>query len=302
MIENTLYDYWPISARPRLRLPGGARVGFWIGLNIEHFRLDRAATSILSWTESHVPDPLNYGWRDYGVRVGIWRMVELLDRLGLRPSVLLNADVCAKYPEIIEAGRERQWGWLAHGKTNSVPQQGMTADEERVFLREILDTIESSTGRRPRGWLGPAMSETFETPHLLAELGVDYLLDWCNDDQPYPMNPRSGRLISVPYAVEINDIIQFLARGVTPADFASMMIDQFETLYEEGAENGRIMAVSLHPFLINQPHRHRHLARALEHITRRDDVWLPTADEIAAWYYDEVYEDATACIRERRPR
>ena len=294
------FDYWPIVERAPLSFPGGARVAFWIGLNIEHFQIDKAATSIFPSTSTNVPDPMNYGWRDYGVRVGVWRMAELFDRFGIRPSVLVNSDACTYYPEIIEAGRKRGWPWLAHGKTNSVMQQGMNPEEERTFLTEVIDAIERGTGKRPRGWLGPALSETFETPHLLAELGLDYILDWCNDDQPYPMNVRTGRMISIPYSVEMNDIILFLARGVTPEDFASMLIDQFDALYEDGAHNSRVMGVSLHPFLVGQPFRRKHLARVLDHVTRHSNVWLPTSDEIADWYYTNVYSDAVHHLRERR--
>jgi allantoinase len=298
--ENALYDYWPISARPPLRLPNGARMAFWLGLNVEHFRMDMPGTAVLPKTMNNVPDPLNFGWRDYGNRVGVWRMIELFDRYGIRPSVLLNSDVCSRYPDIIEAGRVRDWTWLAHGRTNSVMQQSMPEEEERAFLTDVVQTIEAATGRRPRGWLGPTLSETFATPHLLAELGLDYILDWCSDDQPFPLNVRSGRMISVPYSVEINDIIQFLGRGVSPHDFADMVIDQFDTLYEEGATTGRIMAISTHTYLLGQPFRRPHLERVLKHVTSRADVWLPTSDEIATWYYDQVYAEATQALAERQ--
>ena len=243
------------------------------------------------------PDPLNYGWRDYGPRVGIWRMMDLLDRYRIRASVLLNSDVCTYYPEIIEEGNRRDWIWLAHGKNNSAFQANMSLDEERRSLTEVVDTIKQQTGKQPRGWLGPALTETFNTPNLLAELGVDYLLDWCNDDQPYPMKVDRGRMISVPYSIEVNDIPVFLGKGYTAEQFSQMIVDQFDTLYAEGEQSGRVMCLALHPFLVNQPFRHKYLDRALDYISSHDSVWLTTSDEIADWYYEHYYQQAMAQTR-----
>ena len=187
-MDLDLYDYSPIVERDPIQWPGGARVAFYVGLNIEHFELDRPSTSIWEGTSALVPDPLNYGWRDYGPRVAIWRLADSLDRHGLRASVLLNSDVAQRYPQIIEAGRARDWAWLAHGKNNSILHTGMDAATERALLTEVVSMVERATGRRPRGWLGPGLTETLHTPRLLAELGVRYLLDWTNDDQPYRLN------------------------------------------------------------------------------------------------------------------
>lgn len=293
-MDNTRYEYWPLVDRPRLDLPGGARLAFWIGYNIEHFAVDKPSTSIFDGTAMLRPDPLNYGWRDYGVRVGVWRMMDLLGEHGIRASVMLNSDVCAHYPRIIEEGGKLGWTWVAHGKNNSTFQTGMTPDDERAYLTDVITTIADSTGHRPRGWLGPGLTETFATPDILAELGVDYVLDWCNDDQPYPMNVSSGRMISVPYSIEINDIPLFLGRGYTGEQFYQAVIDQFDQLHAEGERSGRVMGLALHPFLVNQPFRHKYLARALEYITGHDDVWFTTSDEIADWYYREYYDHAAS--------
>jgi polysaccharide deacetylase len=171
-MDNDLFDYTPIVEREPIHWPGGARVAFYVGLNIEHFHVDSPSTSLWEGTASLVPDPLNYGWRDYGPRVAIWRLIETLDRHGIRASALLNSDVSEHYPQIIEAGRARDWAWLAHGKTNSSLHTGMHVDEERALITDIVETIEAATGRRPRGWLGPGLTETFQTPTLLAELGL----------------------------------------------------------------------------------------------------------------------------------
>ncbi|MFC0106242.1 polysaccharide deacetylase family protein [Kibdelosporangium aridum] len=292
-MDNTRYEYWPLIHRPRLELPNGARLAFWIGYNIEHFEVDKPSTSIFDGTAMLQPDPLNFGWRDYGARVGVWRMMDLLSRHNIRASVTLNSDVCARYPQIIEEGNKLDWIWLAHGKNNSIFQTGMSPEDERAYLTDVITTIKDSTGKQPRGWLGPALTETFNTPDILAELGVDYVLDWCNDDQPYPMKVKQGRMISVPYSIEVNDIPMFVSKGYTGEQFYQAVVDQFDQLYAEGAQTGRVMGLALHPFVINQPFRHKYLARALEYITGHDDVWLTTSDEIAEWYYREYYDSVT---------
>ena len=281
-MENGLYDYSPIVEREPIHWPGGARVAFYVGLNIEHFHLDRPSTSLIDATASLVPDALNYGWRDYGNRVGIWRLIESLDRHGIRASVLLNSDVCERYPQIIEAGRRRNWAWLAHGKTNSTLHADMTEAQERTALADIVTTIETATGQRPRGWMGPALTETFRTPALLAELGLSYVLDWTNDDQPYPLNVPG--MFSLPYTVELNDLGVFTMKGFTGSEFLQMFKDHLDQIYADSAGSGRVMALALHPFVIGQPSRHKYLDQALEYAADHPGVWLTTSDDIADHY------------------
>ncbi|MQB44609.1 polysaccharide deacetylase family protein [Rhizobium sp. ICMP 5592] len=281
-MENTLYDYSPIIDRPKIAWPNGARVAFYVGLNVEHFELGKPSTSIWQGTAHLQPDPLNHGWRDYGTRVGIWRMIESFDRHGIRPSVLLNSDVVAHYPEIIEAGRRRNWAWLAHGKTNSMLHANMAPEEERHFLTDVIDTIEHATGQRPKGWMGPGLTETFETPRILKELGLSYVLDWTADDQPFALNV-SG-MISVPYSVELNDLLLFGANGLTGEQFYQTVVDQFDQLYADSASSGRVMALALHPFVVGQAFRAKYLDKALAYIAAHEGVWLTTSDEIAAHY------------------
>jgi len=285
-MEIPFYEYTPIVERPRLQLPDGKRLAVWIGLNIEHYVYGQRALSLAEFTAHLVPDPLNYGWRDYGPRVGVWRLMELLDRYGIRASAIVNADVFANYPQIVAAGRERGWAWVGHGQNNSRWHAGMEREEERGLLTEIVSAFISATGARPRGWLGPALTSTANTVDLLAELGFDYTLDWANDDQPYGMKPSSGRLISIPYSSEVNDIPAFLLHHQTGEQFAQSVIDQFDVLYEESATSTRVMGIGIHPFLVGQPFRTKPFARALEHIVARQDVWLATSDEIAAWYLE----------------
>jgi peptidoglycan/xylan/chitin deacetylase (PgdA/CDA1 family) len=281
MADNELYDYSPITERPTIGWPGGKKVACYIGLNVEHFLIDRPSTSIWPGTADLVPDALNYGWRDYGVRVGIWRLAESLDRHGVRASVLLNSDVVRHYPQIVKAGVERDWAWLAHGRTNSVLHTGMDPDEERRVLTEIVDTIAEGTGRRPRGWMGPGLTETFDTPRLLAELGLGYVLDWTNDDQPYPL--KVPGMISVPYTVELNDLMLF-ANGTTGPQYLQIVKDQYERLRADSEHSGRVMALALHPFVIGQAFRAKYFDQALAYLAAQPDVWLTTSDDIAEHY------------------
>ena len=281
-MDVDLFRYSPIVDREPLEWPNGARVAFYVGLNVEHFHVDSPSTSLNAATAELVPDPLNYGWRDYGARVGIWRLIESFDRHGIRPSVLLNSEVPDRYPQIIEAGRRRDWAWLAHGTTNSRLHTGLELEEERATLRESAETIERATGRRPRGWLGPGLTETFATPKLLAELGFGYVLDWTNDDQPYPLTVPG--MLSVPYSVELNDIGLFTFSGLTGPEFLQTVRDQFDQLYADSATSGRVMSLALHPFVIGQAFRHKYLDQALDYIAHHDGVWLATSDEIAEHY------------------
>lgn len=276
-------------------MAGGALVAFYVGLNVEHFLLDRPSTSLNQATSALVPDPLNYGWRDYGPRVGIWRLTEIFDRHRIRPGVLLNSDVTDRYPQIIEAGLERNWAWLAHGRNNSTLQTGMSADEERAYLTGVVETIERATGQRPRGWLGPGLTETFQTPRLLAELGLSYVLDWTSDDQPYQLNVPG--MLSIPYSVELNDLGIFTMQGLTGPQFVQTVTDQFDQLYAESANSGRVLALALHPFVSGQPFRYKYLNKALEYITSHPGVWVTTSDEIAEHYTRTAPYDAPQLAR-----
>lgn len=284
MMDNELYAYSPLPERSPLRWPDGARVAFFVGLNIEHFRIDRRSTSIEHVTAGLTPDPMNYGWRDYGVRVGIWRVMDLLDEVGIRPSVLLNSDVCDRYPQIIRAGVERDWVWCAHGSTNSELHSGYDEETERQLLADMIGQVEQATGRRPRGWLGPALTETFNTPRLLRELGLDYVLDWCCDEQPFDLEVEG--MISVPYSIELNDITAFVGRGLGPGEWVQMVLDQLEGLLADGEQTGRVLALPLHPFLVGQPFRAKYLRSLLREIVATEGVWVTTSDGIADHYLE----------------
>jgi allantoinase len=277
-------------------------MAFYVALNIESFVPGERGAG-LAPPFALPMDPMNQGWRDYGTRVGVWRMMELLDAHDLRASVLLNSDVCRAFPQIIEAGVTRNWAWLGHGVTNSRNWVNMEPAEEGRLLDSIVADLASATGTPPRGWLGPAFTETENTLPLLAERGFDYSLDWAGDDQPYPLEIEGRRFISIPYPTEINDVSAYLMWHWTPEQFATAILDQFATLHCEAKRRpGVVMALSIHPFLSNTPFRHGYLDNVLRHIRAHDDVWFPTTDEIAAHYFAEHYDVAVAAIAaQQRP-
>jgi allantoinase len=212
--EHDRFDYSPIIDRPRLSWPNDARVAVWVIPNIEHFLFDRPSTRLTNLPVN--PDVLNYSWRDYGVRVGIWRMMEVMERYGVKGTVALNSDVCARYPRIIEEGKKLGWEWMGHGNNNSTLFAGQSEAEERALIKDVVTTISKSVGKAPRGWLSPALSETMRTLDILAENGIEYVGNWVNDDQPYPMRVKKGSMIAMPYSVEINDIPALLDLHQSP--------------------------------------------------------------------------------------
>jgi peptidoglycan/xylan/chitin deacetylase (PgdA/CDA1 family) len=206
--------------------------------------------------------------------------------------VALNSDVCRHYPRIIEAGNKLGWEWMGHGISNSELLNEQPEKEERELIRQVIKTIAAGTGRRPRGWLSPALSETYHTLDLLAEAGIEYVGNWVNDEQPYPMRVKKGSMISMPYSVELNDIPAFLDLHRSPEDFGRMICDQFDVLYEDGAKSGRVMSICLHPFLIGHPHRSKYLEKALAHIRSRQEVWLATGSAIVDHYKQNYLEQS----------
>jgi allantoinase len=283
-VHQDRFAYSPISQRPRLEFPNGARVALWVIPNIEHFQFDRPSTSITAITTQLVPDVLNYSWRDYGARVGVWRMMEVMERYGMRGTAALNAEVCDHYPEIIKSGNALGWEWMGHGINNSQMMANRSEEDERLLIRDILAKIQAGTGFRPRGWLSPALTETHNTLDLLAAEGVDYVGDWVNDEQPYDMRVKTGKMTSIPYSIEINDIPVLLDLKQSAETFGRMIRDQFDVLYEDGAQTGRVMSICLHPFLVGHPFRSKYLAEAFAHIASRQQVWIATGSEIIDWW------------------
>ena len=283
-MNNERYGYDPIVGRTPLRWPGGARVAVWVVPNLDHYHLDGAGPLWTRQNAGHVPDNYNHAWRDYGPRVGIWRQMAIFDRYGVRVTASLNAEVCDHYPLLVEEGLKRGWEFIGHGLSSSYSLAGLGEDDERAVIAGTLDRIERAMGRRPRGWLSPSLAETPRTPELLAEAGVDWVADWCGDDQPFPLRVAGGSLLALPYTVELNDIPLCLHQSHTGREFYAAVRDQFDALHAEGRESGRVMAISVHPFVMGQPHRARYLDQALAYVTGHPHVWLATGSEIADAY------------------
>lgn len=274
------FPYTPIHRRPKQTLPGGARVALWVIPNIEVFPLNEHVPGGMK----HVPDIRTWSVRDYGARVGIYRLMKVLTRYGIRGTVALNSEVCDDYPPIIEEAVRLKWEFMGHNQSNSRLLNEIPPDKEKVVIRDVLKRIETATGRRPVGWLGSGLQETWNTLDYLIAEGVRYVCDWTNDDQPYLMNVGGKQIVSIPYSSEINDLPQILRLNRSAAEFGDMIRAQFDVLYEEGAESARVMAICLHPFIIGVPHRIGALDRALEYICRHEDVWHATGEEIVDHY------------------
>lgn len=277
-MEHGRFAYNPIVERPPLRWPNGAHVAVWVIPNVEHFRFE--STFPGSPDPGAVPDVPSYAVRDYGNRVGVWRMMDVLDQHGIRATVALNAEVCDFEPQIIRAGNGRGWEWMGHGLSNSLRIPRLGEAEERALIQETVQRIEAGTGTRPAGWLGPGLGETMRTPDMLKQAGLEYVADWVNDDQPYAMQTVAGTLYSVPYSMELNDKRIFEARGAPGEELQRIIQDQFDTLYREGEQNARVMAIALHPYLTGTPHRIKYLDQALAYVRRHEHVWFATGSEI----------------------
>ena len=287
-------DYSPIIERPPITWPNNARVAFWVAPNIEHYEYLPAYEGARNpWPRTPYPDVQQYTYRDYGNRVGFWRMTEVLDAYGIKCCVSLNLAVLEHYPEIAEAMVQRDWDFMSHGIYNTRYLYGYDEARERDFYRDCIDTLKRHTGKQLKGMLGPAISGTLRTPDLMAEAGLIYHTDWVHDDQPVPIRVESGKLISVPYSFELNDVPVF--RANYEADyFVRICKAQFDQLYREGAQSGRVMCIALHPYLIGQPHRAKYLDEILNYIMSHDGVWQTTADEIAEYYITNHYDQAVA--------
>ncbi|MEO1331644.1 MAG: polysaccharide deacetylase family protein [Pseudomonadota bacterium] len=275
------YPFSAIIDRPNFDWPGGARLAVYLGMNLECFAFGDGLGAELA-PGGPQPDVLNYAWRDYGNRVGVWRMLALFDELELPTTALVNSEMYAAAPRVIEAFRARGDEIAGHGRTNAERQGVLPEAEEARLIAESTEAIASTEGQAPRGWLGPWISQSAVTPDLLAEAGYEYLLDWCHDDQPIWMRTRGGSILAVPYPQELNDIPQIVGRKREGAEFADMIVDAFEVMLAESAERPLVMGIALHAYLMGHPHRFKHLVRALRALKSAADgrVWFTTAGAI----------------------
>jgi peptidoglycan/xylan/chitin deacetylase (PgdA/CDA1 family) len=291
-----LYDYWPYLDRPKITWPGGARVAFWVAPNIEVYELEPPPNPQRKAWPRPDPDVLTYAARDYGNRVGHWRMMEVMDRYGVRGSVSLNVALCDHHPEIIEACVKRDWEFFSHGIYNTRYCYEMDEDQESAIIEDSIETVKKHTAQMIAGWLAPALTHTERTMDLLAKHGIKYTCDLFCDDQPQPVKVREGRFVSIPYSLEMNDIIHYNVNNGSPRRYADILKANFDQLYEEGAESGTVMCIPLHAYAVGHPHRIRPFEEALAYITGHDGVWVTTGREIADYYLENYYDQAVAAI------
>ena len=275
------YAYSPITERKDYSWPDGKRLAVYLGLNIEHFAFGAGDGHLLT-VAGTPPDPRTFAWRDYGNRVGVWRCLELFDQLKLPAAAIINTALYDYCPEVIEACVKRGDELVGHGHTNSERQSEMGEEVEKNLLLTCKERIKKTSKQDPAGWLSPWISESAVTPDLLAETGYRYTLNWCHDDQPVKFKTRSGKsLWSIPYPQELNDIPMIVARQMDASDFADMIVDNFDEMLRQSAGQPLVMGIALHPYLVGQPYRLRHLRRALKHLRKKEKkVWFTTPGAI----------------------
>ncbi|RYY98450.1 MAG: polysaccharide deacetylase [Comamonadaceae bacterium] len=290
------FDYQPITRRPDYRWPNGARLAVYLGFNLEHFAFGEGMGAALGPVLAE-PDVLNYAWREYGNRVGAWRCLELFDQLGLPTAAIVNTSLYDHCPELVQAFVDRGDELVGHGHTNAEHQGQFDESDERRLLAFCRERIASRSGHEVAGWLSPWISESRNTPDLLAETGYGYTLNWCHDDQPTALRTRSGRTLwSVPYPQELNDIPMIVGRKMDGSSFAQMVIDNADEMLDQSQAQPLVMGVALHPYLVGQPYRLRHLRRALAHLARARDegrVWFTTPGAICRHHVAEIATTAT---------
>jgi allantoinase len=288
LTDHNRFPYSAITHRPDFDWPQGRRLAVYVALNLEHFSFGEGLGGELA-PGGPQPDILNYAWREYGNRVGAWRMHALFEALALPTALLINSSLYDHCPELLAAYRERGDEFVGHGRTNAERQGTLSEDDERSLIAAATQAMKNGENVAPGGWLGPWISQSHATPDLLKELGYRYVLDWCHDDQPVWMQTRSGPLLSVPYPQEMNDIPAIMVRRASASDFADMLIDQFDEMLEQSSQQPLVMGIALHAYIVGQPFRLRHLRRALTHIaSTRPDVWLTTPGAIANHFAEQV--------------
>ena len=279
-------DYDPIQDRPALQLPGGARVAVWLIVNVEEWSAtEPMPRTVLTPPAGGVPSPdvPNWSWHEYGNRVGFWRMLRVLDRHAIPVALAVNGSAIEAYPQITAAAVQRRWEFIGHGYTQKNMQK---VPDERRDIQLTRDAIAAATGRRPRGWLGPGLTETWETPDLLVEEGYEYVCDWVLDDQPTRLRTRTRPIVNVPYTQECNDVAMMLIQHHAADEYRQRAVDQFDQLLADARadDSARVMALVVHPYIMGAPHRLKYLDMALEHIRAHDEAVFLTGEQILDWY------------------
>lgn len=280
------FPYTPITRRPKIVWPNGARVALWVIPNIEFFPLNERMPDSPGGSGGLIPDVIAWSMRDYGNRVGIYRLMEVMHRCKVRGTVALNSEICDEHPQIIDEAKRLGWEFMGHNQSNVRRLNTLPQGTEREVVRATLERISAAAGRKVAGWMGAALQETWNTLDYLAEYGCKYVADWVNDEQPYLINVGGKRLCSIPYSTELNDKVAIEYHHVVPEEFDRMCRRQFDVLYREGERSGRVMAIAIHPYLMGVPHRIDAFESALKYITSKPGVWLATGEEIVDYYLE----------------
>ncbi|HEX5476875.1 MAG TPA: polysaccharide deacetylase family protein [Burkholderiales bacterium] len=276
--------YSAIVDRPRLEFPGGARVAVWTIVNVEEWANERPMPRTVlppPFGQPLLPDLPNWAWHEYGMRVGFWRFLEVLKHFELRATLALNGSVCRSYRRVAKAALDAGWEFMGHGY---VQRPMHHVEDQRAAIRDTIAEIRKFTGRAPRGWESPGLTETFETLDLLAAEGIEYVADWVLDDQPCLLKTASGPIVSVPYTVEMNDISMMQIQNHPSSEWLRRGIDTFDRLWREGATIPRVMAISVHPYISGAPHRIAYLEKLYEYILSRQGVLMWTGEQVLDWY------------------
>jgi allantoinase len=277
-------DYVPIAGRKPLHLPDGKRLIVWVIVNVEEWNArETMPRTVLTPPAggSPTPDIPNWAWHEYGNRVGFWRMLDVFDELKIPAVLAINGSAINAYEPIARAALERKWEFIGHGFTQKNMQK---VEDESEDIRKTTDAIKAFTGRPPRGWLGPGLTETWNTPDLLKKMGYDYVCDWVLDDQPVVLRTAHGPLVNVPYTQECNDVAMMLIQHHKASEYRDRAIDQFEQIYADSKDSARVMALVVHPYIMGAPHRLRYFREALQHIAAKPDVAWWTGEQIHDWY------------------
>ncbi|MFN0301635.1 MAG: polysaccharide deacetylase family protein [Burkholderiales bacterium] len=284
MLPRERLPFSPIEGRPPLQFPKNGRLIVWPVFALEDWDISRPmARTVIPPPQGQamLPDVPNWSWHEYGMRVAFWRLRRMYDRLGIRPTVTLNAKVCQSYPQVIEACMKSGWELNAHSY-EQIPMHKL--DNQLEVIRQSVEIITRFSGQRPRGWFGPGLTQTYDTLDHLAEAGIEYIGDWSLDDEPVELRTTTKPVVALPYNFELHDIVMMALQHHTADVFFSRTMDYFECLYEESAERPKIMAVACHPYLSGSPHRIRHVERTFEALASRSGVVIWDGAQILDWF------------------
>lgn len=274
----------PITERPKLTLPEGARMAVWTIMNVEHWDSTRPQPRTIlppPMGQPLLPDVPNWSWHEYGNRVGFWRLRDMFLKYGVKPTLAMNGNIIESYRSIADAALEDGWEFLGHGFIQGPMHQ---LEDQRDHIRRTVEAIRDFTGKPPRGWESPGLAETDETLDILADEGIEYVADWPLDDQPVELKVKNGTMYSVPYPLETNDITMMALHHHSSKEFATKCIDHFDRLYQDSAEITRIMGISMHTYISGVPHRSKYVEQVFEYITSKPDVLIWTGEQILDWY------------------